>query len=266
MTISRRTFVASSLAASAAASATAAPTPEHAKPSAEHLGSTELLEAKHPRIVELAHEITRSANSNVKVAVLLHDWVRDEIAFGIPSGFYETTATQTLDAKVGYCNTKVTLFQALLRARAIPSRMRMMDLSAQVLRGLFDPGSTYVDHAITEIYLEGRWLKVDSYVADGRLVIAATKKLSGTRMKAGFGIHLHGKSQWDGKSDNFIQCMDDGSINDYVLKDHGVFVDVADFYQRVPEARNRKTFINALAIRLGHSSINDQIQKVRDLA
>ena len=225
-----------------------------------------MIEAKHPRIIELAQEITRSADSNVKAAVLLHDWVRDEIAFGIPSGFYETTATQTLDAKVGYCNTKVTLFQALLRAKSIPTRMRMMDLSAQVLQGLFDPGSSYVDHAITEVFLSERWVKVDSYVADQRLVAAAAKRLSGSSKKAGYGIHVNGKSQWDGQSDNFIQCLDDGAIANYVMKDHGIFADVADFYRRVSEARNRRTLMNSLVIRFGHSQINKQIQKVRDLA
>ena len=46
--------------------------------------------------------------------------------------------------------------------RRISTRIRMMDLSAQVLQGLFDPGTAYVDHAITEVFLAGRWIKVDS--------------------------------------------------------------------------------------------------------
>ena len=245
------------------ASASAA---SQATPNSDHLGSTALVETKHPRIMQLAEDITRSARTQIQAAVLLHDWVRDEIAFGIPSGFYETTATQTLDAKVGYCNTKVSLFQALLRAQAIPTRMRMMDLSAQVLGGLFDPGTSYVDHAITEAWLNGRWIQVDSYVVDLRLAAAAGSRLSKSQAKAGWGVHINGQSEWDGRSESFIQCLNDGSIKDYVLKDHGVFADVADFYQRVPAARNRKTLINSVAIRFGSSSINQQIQRVRNSA
>lgn len=267
MILSRRAFVHHTLllptAMSVHASTTMPTVNDQTKPTLENLGATALIETQHPRIVELAKKITQTADSERMAAVLVHDWVRDRIAFGIPSGFYETTATEVLDAKVGYCNTKVTLFNALLRARSIPTRMRMMDLSAQVLNGLFDPRSPYVDHAITEVYLDNRWVKVDSYVVDGPLAIAAAQKLAATKEKAGFGIHMDGKPQWDGRSDNFIQYMNNGAIKDYVLKDHGVFVDVADFYQRVPGARNRKTFFSSLGLRIGYSYVNAQIQKVR---
>jgi hypothetical protein len=70
--------------------------------------------------------------------------------------------------------------------------MRMMALSVQLLNGLFDPGTPYVDHALTEIFLQGRWIKVDSYVVDKPLVIAATKKLADTQRKVGYGIHSEG--------------------------------------------------------------------------
>jgi hypothetical protein len=57
--------------------------------------------------------------------------------------------------------------------------------------------------------------------------------------------------------------MDNTSIPNYVLKDHGLFIDVADFYQRVQATRNRKTLISSLGIRLGSVSINQHIQRIR---
>ncbi|MBS7807038.1 transglutaminase-like domain-containing protein [Variovorax sp. PCZ-1] len=242
------------------------PMQDNPQPASWHLSSTALIQAGHPRITALAKDITRAATSEVSAAVLIHDWVRDEIAFGIPSGFYDTTAIETLDAKLGYCNTKASLFQALLRARSIPTRTRMMDLSAQVLKGVLDPGTAYVDHAITEVFLQGRWIQVDSYVVDSQLANVARRKLSKTSEKAGFGVHINGSSRWDGTTDSLIQCLNDGSIKDYVLKDHGLFADVADFYQRVQTARNRKTLFSAVALRLGHGYVNRQIQSVRDSA
>lgn len=262
MPISRRTFIHHAMFTTTATAASAH-IPAHASATG-YLGSTPLIQTEHPRIVQLAQDITRAAPSRVAAAVLIHDWVRDEIAFGIPGGFYDTSATETLDAKVGYCNTKVTLFQALLRASSIPARIRMMDLSAQVLRGLLDPGTAYVDHAIAEVFLEGCWIKVDSYVTDRPLVAVARKKLLLSNEMAGFGIHINGKSHWSGSVDNFIQCLNDGSIQNYVLKDHGVFEDVADFYQQSPQPRNRKTLLNSLALRLGSSFVNRQIQNVRE--
>jgi transglutaminase-like putative cysteine protease len=236
---------------------------EQAVPTPQNLQSTELIEASNPKIIALAKEITRSAQSNRAAAVLIHDWVRDQIAFGFPAGFYETTATQSLDAKVGYCNTKVSLFNALLRARSIATRIRMVDLSAQVLQGLLDPGTPYVDHALTEVYLDGRWIKVDSYVADKPLAVVAAKRLANTTIKAGFGIHVDGKSDWDGRTDNFIQYMNNETIPNYVLKDHGLFVDVADFYKKAHNPRNRKTLLSGLGIRFGAASINRRIEQIR---
>jgi Transglutaminase-like superfamily len=235
-------------------------------PTAENLHSTTLIEVAHPRIISLAKEITLGAENSRAAAVRVHDWVRDRVSFGIPPAFYETSATESLDVRVGYCNTKVTLFNALLRASSIPTRIRFFDLSAQVLHGLFDPGTPYVDHAITEVFLDGRWIQIDSYVVDKPLVVAAAKKLKATGRTAGFGIHLNGTSEWDGRSDSLIQCLDNGAIPNYVLKNHGVFVDVADFYERTKEPRNRKTILSGLGIRVASGSINRQIQKIRSEA
>jgi Transglutaminase-like superfamily len=263
----RRKFIESALYVSTALAARKAmammKTDYEDLPTVENLQSTASIETNHPRIAALAKEITRGADSTRVAAVRIHDWVRDQIPFGIPPAFYETSATESLDVKVGYCNTKVTLFNALLRASAIPSRIRLMDLSAQVLHGLLDPGTPYVDHALTEVFLNGRWIKVDSYVVDKPLVVAAMKKLALGSRKAGFGIHSDGNPDWDGHKDNFIQYMDNTSIPNYVLKDHGLFIDVADFYQRVQATRNRKTLISSLGIRLGSVSINQHIQRIR---
>ena len=237
--------------------------PATAQPAPDDLKATALIESTHPRIAALAKDVTASAGTDRAAAIVVHDWVRDQSAFGIPRGFYDSSATQTLDAGVGYCNTKVNLFSALLRARGIATRIRVMDLSAQVLGGLFNPGTPYVDHAITEVFLEGRWVKVDSYVVDTPLVKSAERKLAASGAKAGFGIHLDGKSSWDGSSDNFIQCVDSGAIKDYVLKDHGLFIDVADFYARTADARNRKTLVSGLGIWIGAPFINRQIDTIR---
>jgi hypothetical protein len=264
---SRRRFMKIKLAAAmtiaADRSVATASTNEAMQPSPENLSATLQIETTHPRIVSLSQRITSAASSDTAAAVLLHDWVRDEIPFGIPRTFYDATATEVLDEKVGYFNTKATLFSALLRARGVPTRIRMMDLSSRVLDGLFDPGTPYVDHAITEVFLDQRWVKVDSYVVDSQLASAAAKRLKESSTKAGFGVHVDGDVKWDGKQDNFIQCKDNGSISNYVLKDHGLFSDVADFYRRIPESRNRKTIGSALLFQFGATFLNRRIQSIR---
>jgi hypothetical protein len=96
-------------------------------------------------------------------------------------------------------------------------------------------------------------------------MVAAKKLLVGnsTAAKAGFGIHLDGKSEWDGRTKSFIQCVDNQSISGYVLKDHGLFADVADFYRLTAVTRNRKTLVSGLVTRFGSGFINQRIQAIR---
>jgi hypothetical protein len=224
---------------------------------------TTWIDSGHPRVVALAEELTRGAGSDVEVAVRLHDAVRDRVAFGIDPAFYAMKASDVLDAGVGYCNTKTTLFSALLRARGIATRTRMFDLSAAVLAGLFDPGTERVDHAVTEVWLDGRWVGVDSYVVDLPLARAARGLLAREGKAAGFGIHAAGTSSWDGHSPSRIQCVETASPAGWVGQNHGAFEDVGDFYDRVASARNRLTIVTGLLIRLGAGGINRGIDAIR---
>lgn len=242
--------------------ARAAPTLPDA-PGADDLADTPLIDATHPRIVQLSAALTQGAASRQEAAVRLHDWVRDQIAFGIAPAFYAMRASEVLDAGVGYCNTKSTLLAALLRAAGIPTRTRMVDLSAQVLRGLFDPGTDTVDHALTEVWLNGRWVGVDSQVVDTALARAAAARLAAEGRALGWGIHSAGAPRWDGVAPARIQAVEPPAATGVVLHDHGHFRDVADFYARVPQARNRLTWSRALLIRLGAPGINRSIEQVR---
>lgn len=231
----------------------------------KHLAPTPVIQSSDPRIRRLAEEITQGASSKREEAVRIHDFVRDRILFGIPSSFYESTATEVLDAGVGYCNTKTTLFSALLRARGIPTRTKMMDLNAAVLRGLFDPRTAYVDHAITEVWLDDRWMQIDSYVVDKTLADEARRLLAKEAAASGYGVHTAGRSDWEGTGDSLIQCVIglNGVSADYIGKCHGYFDDVIGFYATMPEARNRKTLVNRVALWLMAASITADIDKVR---
>ena len=211
------------------------------------------------RIRKLAAEITSTASTPMEAAIHIHRWVRDEIAFGIPGKFYDMTASEVLDVKIGFCNTKTTLFSALLSACGIATRLRMVDLSAQVLQGLFDPGTPFVDHAITEVFIAGQWHCVDSYVVDLALADQARVRLAASGAELGYGIHRSGSSDWNGRTDSLIQAFDGRYIN----RQHGYFDDIADFYARTPHARNRRTFATGLFVRLGAKSINRTIDRVR---
>jgi len=194
------------------------------------LEPTEWVDSQHPAVIDAARRATRGAATDREKAVRLHDFVRDEIRFGWTHAFYRMRASDVLRARVGYCNTKATLFVGLLRASGIPARQRFVDLDARVLRGLLSTGRAYVDHSFTEVRLGGAWQRVDSYVVDMSLHRAAREKLARDGGELGWGIHRNGTPVWDGTGDAFVQWVDDGSVEWLTTVDHGVFEDSPAFY------------------------------------
>lgn len=190
----------------------------------------ELIDHDHPTIVATAATICRGLDRPRTRAVAIHDFVRDEIAFGWTGRFYDMKASEVLRAKIGYCNTKSTLFVALLRAAGIPARIRYVGLNAEILHGLVDAGRPYVDHSYVEVELDGRWVRTDSYIVDERLFWAARSRLQKEKRKLGYGIHLNGRIDWDGGSDCFAQFVDDGAVTNLSDQDYGIHEDIGRFY------------------------------------
>jgi hypothetical protein len=192
--------------------------------------------------VEAVSRITFGSTDEVERAVRIHDFVRDEVLFGWVPSFDAQSASQTLASRVGFCNTKSPLFVAMLRAAGIPARLHFAGINKRILSGLIDPIDRYVDHSYAEVFLGGRWLKVDSYIVDTPLFRAAMQRLRASGRQIGFGVHAKGTSNWDGRSDSFVQFVNDGSCPDLSDVDFGVFDDVPAFYAS-GKARTPRNFV-----------------------
>jgi transglutaminase-like putative cysteine protease len=164
-----------------------------------------MIDSTATSIVETTSRVVAGAQSDRERAVRIHDFVRDEIKFGWSTGFYDQRASEVLAAKIGYCNTKSTLFVAMLRAAGVEARQHFVDIDAVIILDFLNPGTRYVDHSYTEVRIDGRWLKVDSYVVDRPLANAARARLQREGKIVGYGIHRHGTSDWDGTTDAFSQ-------------------------------------------------------------
>ena len=192
-----------------------------------------------PQIDALAEHLVSGRHNARERAVALHDFVRDEIRFGFTPHFYAMSAADVLAARIGYGQTKATLFIALLRAVGIEARQQFVDFDAAVWRGLLDLHTPFVDHSYTEVRLGGAWIPTDSYVVDMPLFRAAQAALRTRNTACGFGIIATGYAQWDGRSPAFAQFpVDAPSMSRHRW---GVFNDVAAFYEATPEAWNCRT-------------------------
>ncbi|MEM9177961.1 MAG: transglutaminase-like domain-containing protein, partial [Myxococcota bacterium] len=202
-----------------------------------HLEATTYVDAAHPRIVATAQRIVGGAANDRERAILLHDFVRDEIRFGFAPRFWDQTASEVLESGVGFCNTKSTLFVALLRAVGIPARQSFVTIDARILDGVIDPRTAYVDHSFAEVSIDGEWIKTDSYIVDRTLARVARAQLREQGRVIGLGVHVNGVSDWDGRSDAFSQFVDDGTLPNLSTRNHGVYPDVGAF-ARSGKAKN----------------------------
>lgn len=100
----------------------------------------------------------------------IYDYVRDEILFG-----YNTddsiSASKVLADGFGQCNTKGTLFMALLRACGIPCRVHGFTIDKRLQKGAMT-GFVYrlapknVFHSWVEVWLEGVWYELEAFILD----------------------------------------------------------------------------------------------------
>jgi transglutaminase-like putative cysteine protease len=227
-----------------------------------YLVPTPSIDIEAPSLRAAVTEATRGATTELKRAVRIHDYVRDHVAFGWTGRFHDMRASEVLAAGRGYCNTKGTLFVAMLRAAGIPARQRFISIRTAILRGILDTGRQYVDHSYAEVLLGGRWIAVDSYIVDQPLFRAASAKLAAESALAGYGIHSRGTTRWDGTRNAFSQFVNDGSVPDLSDADHGVFADVLAFY-RTDKGVDRPSLPARLLFPLLIRSANENVARIR---
>lgn len=100
----------------------------------------------------------------------IYNYVRDEILF-----VYNTDdsipASKVLAEGYGQCNTKGTLFMALLRGCGIPCRVHGFTIDKKLQKGAMT-GFVYalaprnVFHSWVEVYLEGVWYELEAFILD----------------------------------------------------------------------------------------------------
>lgn len=125
----------------------------------EYLAVTETINWQHPKILQVAKELSQNKNNTEDIAKACFEWVRDNI---FHSSDYKKnpvtgTASEVLEHKTGYCYAKSHLLAALLRANSIPAGFCYQRLS------VFDDGAPYSLHGFNAVYLPNYgWYRVDA--------------------------------------------------------------------------------------------------------
>lgn len=176
----------------------------------------EFIDSGDAGVQEFARKVTAGAGDDVSRAVKLYYAVRDEILYdpyygGEARRYYR--ASDCLRAKRGFCIPKAALLAAGARCLGIPARIAFADvrnhLCTKKLLELMG-GDIFIWHSLTELYLEGRWVK-------------ATPAFNLSLCQR-FGVH---PLEFDGRHDSLFHEFDQaGRKHMEYVKDRGHYADV----------------------------------------
>lgn len=135
----------------------------------ESLKNTPSIQSQNTDVSTLASEITKNAQTDYERALMIHDWICSYIYYDTDNLDSDTTvpfyATEVLDRKSAVCLGFATLYAAMCRSLSIPCNV----VSGYAL-GIDGNSSwseqtiqtTVANHAWNEVYVDGRWVIVDT--------------------------------------------------------------------------------------------------------
>lgn len=229
----------------------------------EYLKETKYLNYNDKILKSFTLKLVTDLNDDREKALKIFLFVRDGIKFGFNRKFYDMKASEVFEARRGFCNNKSTLFVSMLRCVGIPARQVFVDIDKKILEGITSPPTPYVDHTYSEVYLNNKWIKVDSYIVDNELFRNAKLKLLKSNTNLGYGVHKEGVNTWDGENDAFSQFYlpDAGNIS---TKTYGSYADIDEFYKKEKNTWNKSNFIQNTVFLLFSFAMNNSADKIRN--
>jgi hypothetical protein len=198
------------------------------------LERTPLLDFDHPSIVALISERGWRDMAREDRVRAIYEFVRDEIVFGYNSDD-DIPASAVLADGYGQCNTKATLFMALLRAVGISCRFHGFTIHKRLQKGavtglFYMLAPANILHSWVEVQFDGKWINLEGLILDTeylRQLQAQNPDCSGSF--CGFGVSTDNfrnpETEWTGRA-TYIQ---DKGIN----HDFGLFNTPDEFYVKI---------------------------------
>jgi hypothetical protein len=184
----------------------------------------------HPLVQSTASQLISSKTNQIEKLEAIFHFVRDKIKFGFPPKWDKVKASETIQYKMGYCNTKATLLVALCKVVAIPARIHTGLIDIEIMRGVFPsfafpflPNSG--GHSWTEIKIKEEWKPIDSYINDKLFYDGALKRLKESGKITAFSIsHAKGESSCE------FNFGEKGFVHmGAVIEDHGTWNDYSEY-------------------------------------
>jgi hypothetical protein len=199
----------------------------------KYLRETKILDYSHPSIDELIQNRNWKDLSEYEKIGSIYYFVQNDIIFGYNESD-EIPASAVLKDGYGQCNTKGSLFMALLRHVGIPCRFHGFTIDKKLQKGAIT-GLPYllapknIIHSWVEVYYQEKWLNLEGFILDKKYLNSLQCNFPDvTDSFCGYGVATSDfrkpEIDWNG-TDTYIQK--DGINNDF-----GVFDDPDSFYKQ----------------------------------
>lgn len=193
----------------------------------------------------------------------IYEFVRDEILFG-----YNTDdsipASKVLADGYGQCNTKGTLFMALLRGTGIPCRVHGFTIDKKLQKGamtgiVYKNAPQNIFHSWVEVRLDGTWYELEAFILDSAY-LSRLQRLHPACAGAfcGYGVAVK----------DFQNLAIDFERNNTYIQSEGITQDFGVYDspdELLKEHHQEMTAFKAFLYRhFGRHMMNRNIRKIRD--
>ncbi len=222
-----------------------------------------MLDFSNPDIQKLIERKRWKEQNEFDRIKAIYNFVRDEVLFGYNADD-NISASKVLEDGYGQCNTKGTLFMALLRACEIPCRVHGFTIDKKLQKGAMS-GFVYKNapqnilHSWVEVYFEDKWYELEAFILDQKYLSKLQKKFANCNGSfCGYGVAVkdfqHPVIDFD-RNSTYIQ-------SEGITQDFGVY-DSPD--ELLEKHRQELSGVKAFAYRhLGRHLMNCNVRKVRN--
>lgn len=192
----------------------------------------------------------------------IYDFVRDEILFGYNISD-EIPASCVLTDGYGQCNTKGTLFMALLRAVGIPCRIHGFAIDKKLQKGamtgiVYRSAPKNIFHSWVELLFEGQWYELEAFILDKEYLHSLQMKYQNcTGAFCGYGVAVrdfrHPVIDWD-RNNTYIQ-------SEGITQDFGVYDSPDELL--IEHGQQMPKFKELLYRHIGRHLMNRNVKRIR---
>lgn len=193
----------------------------------------------------------------------IYSFVRDEILFGYNISD-DITAEQVLKDGYGQCNTKGTLFMALLRAVNIPCRIHGFTIDKELQKGamtgiVYKTAPRNVLHSWVEVFYNNEWYELEAFILDKKYLSKLQKRFKEcSGAFCGYGVAVKDFKnpviEWNANN-TYIQ-------SEGINQDFGVYDSPDEMYKEHKQEMSKTKEL--LYKNLGRHLMNRNVSKIRE--